>query len=253
MVIVSSRGPYPNAPIVEAVLEIQCRAGGVSASELRSIFDAEREAYPQRQEISNVAMELQAKFQKSEVPVTATSTRTPAGWAAISADRLQIVRVLTDRFAFSRLQPYLGWAQFSAEAKRMWSSYRDVARPTSLTRLAIRTINRLEFSGPMADPSEYLQTLPVVGEGVGDRVEGFFMQVVVPQPAVRGTATITEATAPTQNASSVALILDIDLWRTEDLPSDDDDLWSILASLREQKDALFEACITDKTREMFRS
>ena len=49
----------------------------------------------------------------------------------------------------------------------------------------------------------------------------------------------------------VSVVLDIDVFRTTDLPDDEEELWKFLEELRQRKNTIFEACITDKARELF--
>ena len=46
------------------------------------------------------------------------------------------------------------------------------------------------------------------------------------------------------------MVLDIDIFRTEDLPGNEAQLWELLEQLRQAKNMVFEACITDQTRRL---
>jgi uncharacterized protein (TIGR04255 family) len=251
----SERPPYPNAPIAEAVLDIQCSLGeGVTVDAFAAMQTAESARYPHKQKLEAIKAQFQAQFHdKPEEPFAASAQRTLSGFRSASGDGLQVFHATINGFLFSRLRPYEGWEAFSSEARRLWTSYRTAATPASIARVAIRTINRLEFPAPIADPGEYLRTMPTIGEGVGKSIDGYFMQVVVPQPDIEGVAVITEAIDQPSSADRVAIILDIDLWRTVNLPQDDVALWELLDRMRHKKDDIFEACITDKTREAFQA
>jgi uncharacterized protein (TIGR04255 family) len=45
--------------------------------------------------------------------------------------------------------------------------------------------------------------------------------------------------------------LDIDLFRTENIPGREQDLWECIESVRELKNSIFETCITDASRRLF--
>ncbi len=64
--------------------------------------------------------------------------------------------------------------------------------------------------------------------------------------------TLTETVAVPQVPGTTSLVFDLDLYRTEQLPQDEDGLWNLLERFRDEKDAIFEACITDKTRELIK-
>jgi len=246
--------PCLNAPIAEAVLELRCtRPDGLALDSLAALHRAETARYPHVHTLHAVEAEFHAKLDEStQNPVTSTARQTPAGFVGISADRLQVFHARRDGFVFLRLSPYAGWADFSAEARRLWTAYREIASRALISRVAIRTINRLEFLAPMADPASFLRTMPLIGSGVGSTISNFYMQVEVPQPEIEGVAIITEATVDPPSPQRIAFVLDIDLWRTADLPQDESSLWELLGRMRRKKDDIFEACMTDRTREGFR-
>ncbi len=61
---------------------------------------------------------------------------------------------------------------------------------------------------------------------------------------------INEAIAPPTNPEIVTVILDLDLFRQEVWDSNDEDIWHFLEKLRHRKNEVFEASITDRTREL---
>jgi uncharacterized protein (TIGR04255 family) len=51
--------------------------------------------------------------------------------------------------------------------------------------------------------------------------------------------------------NNISLLLDIDLFRTSEIPGNEDDLWRVVDSARPLKNRIFEACITNETRALF--
>lgn len=76
------------------------------------------------------------------------------------------------------------------------------------------------------------------------------MQLQIPQQDLDCLLIINEAMAPQTNPNLVTIILDLDLFREQIWASDDEDLWQFLGKLRHRKNEVFEASITDKTREL---
>jgi len=50
----------------------------------------------------------------------------------------------------------------------------------------------------------------------------------------------------------VTILLDIDVFRTAELPVDDEEIWKVMEQLREEKNQVFEASITPRARELFK-
>jgi uncharacterized protein (TIGR04255 family) len=49
----------------------------------------------------------------------------------------------------------------------------------------------------------------------------------------------------------MSLLLDVDVFRTEDFPFNDGELWSVIDQARGIKNAIFESCINDEARRLF--
>lgn len=61
---------------------------------------------------------------------------------------------------------------------------------------------------------------------------------------------ISEASAQPKRPDTVPIILDIDLFVEQPEIADEESLWGFFQKLRERKNLYFEACITDRTREL---
>ena len=71
-------------------------------------------------------------------------------------------------------------------------------------------------------------------------------------PDIRGACIINQTIIePPVKPNTVALVLDIDVFRAEDLPATEAQLWEQLEQLRHAKNFVFESCITDEARRLF--
>jgi len=61
---------------------------------------------------------------------------------------------------------------------------------------------------------------------------------------------ISEASAQPKRPDTLPIILDIDLFVEQPEIADEESLWGFFQKLRERKNLYFEACITDRTREL---
>ncbi len=76
------------------------------------------------------------------------------------------------------------------------------------------------------------------------------MQLQIPQQDLNCMLIINEALAPQTNPEIITIILDLDLFRQQVWDSSDEDIWLFLEKLRHRKNEVFEASITDRTREL---
>ncbi len=152
----------------------------------------------------------------------------------------------------NRLMPYESWSPFRTEARRLWDIYRSVAKPQSVTRIAVRYVNRLDIPLPMRDFRDYLRTVPEVSAELPQGLACYFMQLAIPQEDIKAVLMLNEALIDPAAPNVASVVLDIDLFRTAELPGKEDDLWNLFEDLHDRKNVIFEACITDQARELFK-
>jgi uncharacterized protein (TIGR04255 family) len=249
------RRHYKKAPITEAALDIRVRLGeGVDLEVLRKFQDAEADRYPIKRQMHRWHAEFKANVgpEASGPPVIASGGDSTAfGVTSQSADEAQVFQARLDGFTFSRLYPYQRWELLRDEARRLWSGYREHAKPRSIDRLALRYINRLDLPMPLDDFRRYLRTVPEVSSDLNQGLSGLLMQLQIPYPDVKAMLNLTEATVDPVVPETAAIILDIDLWRVEDVPDDDSALWECFEVLHTCENGIFEGCITDEARRLF--
>lgn len=239
---------YPKAPITEALIDLRVEVPPeVTASELQKAHADQEADYP-RVEQANVAV---GHMEVGKQVATSASTKQVGYWFR-SADGKQIYQSRLDGFTMSRLAPYESWEPFRNEARRLWDVYRSVAKPVKVIRLAVRYINRLDIPLPLADFKEYLRTVPEVSPDLPQGLAGYFMRLAIPQDDIKSMALLNETIIAPAAPNLVSIVLDIDIFRTAELPTDEEVVWSFFEELRVRKNEVFEACITDKARELFR-
>ncbi|MGE0539698.1 MAG: TIGR04255 family protein [Dehalococcoidia bacterium] len=240
---------YSRAPIKEALIDIQVKApSGVTLATLANICDSERECYPQRQDRHIFHGEV-----KVGTHVGATTSQQHLGYVAFSSTEHQAFQVRLDGFTFSRFEPYDSWTPFQAEAKRLWSAYRDAVKPEAVTRIAVRYINRFDLPVEVKELGKYLTALPVlpaISTGVSQQPSGFLVQLQIPQDDIGCVLELVEALIPPVVADSTSVLLDIDLYREVQGAVSEGEIWILLGQLHDRKNEVFEACITDEAREV---
>jgi uncharacterized protein (TIGR04255 family) len=239
---------YSRAPITEAIIDLRVKLPeGTTFAQLERCVANEAGAYP----IKGKFRETTARMEVGEGLSTSASTK-HVGFALTSADRKQLFQVRLDGFAMIRLAPYDSWAPFRDETRRLWDNYRKSAHPVKVERMAVRYVNRLDLPLPLADFKEYLRTLPEVSRDLSQTLAGFFMQLIIPQEDIRSTLVLNQAMIPPPRPEVVSVVLDLDLFRDADLPTEEEEVWRLFEDLHTRKNQVFEACITDSMRELIK-
>jgi uncharacterized protein (TIGR04255 family) len=243
---------YAHAPIVEAVIELQCDLpANTTIADLSRICDAIKADYPKKAEIQESTLEVQAG-----PPPSTNSAQRHVGYKLDSQDDKQIVQIrmlasgTSGSFAFSRLAPYDRWETFRAEGYRLWGKYRDLFNPR-IKRVGVRYINRIDIpssgSGGV-NLDDYFLAAPRIPAALPQLMTGYFMRLQVPMnDGVLLVLTQSEAAPP--DPSFVSSLLDIDV-SVQDENLDEASAWTRIDGLRDDKNMVFEACITNTVREL---
>lgn len=248
------RPNYSKAPIIEAVIDL--RVMPVEGFEVEQ-FDVLRELlqgdYPQFGFVETEQVEF-----RFEPEIKTEHNRRKNGILLSSEGSRRVLQARLDGFTFSQRAPYSTWEVFRDEARRLWNVYRSCYSMTGVTRIAHRAINQLDIASESGvDLDEYLHTAPRVTPEFPDGVmRGFFMQLQIWQPDLECFVLLNEALAPPPRPNTVSVILDFDLFRERfDDPwssKQDEEMWHFLERLHVRSNEMFEASITDKTKELLK-
>jgi uncharacterized protein (TIGR04255 family) len=244
----NQRPHLPNAPIAEAVLDIQVQLpASVRLGHLEAMHRGIRDRYPNRRTRHRVEVDIKLE---GAVPIT---TPKEDGYLFQSRDGRRIAQARLDGFSFSQLKPYETWEVFRDEARDLWARYLDIGRPDQIKRIALRYINRMELPLPITDFKEYVRTAPEIAPDVPQGVQNFFLRLEIPYPEgalAIVTETIQSAGDPAA-AKTLPLILDIDVIRVEDFAAPFTDIWEKLETLRRIKNDIFFSTITPRAEALF--
>jgi uncharacterized protein (TIGR04255 family) len=238
---------YQKPPITEAIIDLRVELPAeITLPDLNKAHGREEATYP-------IVEQLHAAFGRMQIgpQVSATAGSQHIGYLFRNRDGTQMYQARLDSFTMSRLAPYENWNALRDEARRLWDLYRSVAKPSKLNRLAVRYINRIDIPLPLKDFKDYLRTVPEVSPDLPQGLAGYFMQLAIPLEDIKSLALINETIIEPASQNIVSVVLDIDICRTTDLPADEKDIWACFEQLRFCKNQVFEACITDPTRELF--
>ena len=243
---------FPNAPITEALLDIRVTLPAqTDLAKLATFHDAIKQKYPSKQE--RLAWRGHVEIKASPVPeVSQPATGGPDGYLFTSVDSRQVVQARLDGFTFSRLKPYDKWTTLRDEAQELWQHYVRIASPETVTRVALRYINRIEIPLPMRDFKDYILTTPEIAPDLPQGLGSFFMRLVIQDPNAQAVAIVTETMEPIdESRNRLPLIFDIDVFRMAAFNIQDNAMWEAFEYLHDLKNDIFFRSITLKAKELF--
>lgn len=235
-----------NAPIVEAVIDFRVlREPNVQPSTFQDLTASIGKKYSHTESIHS--FEAQFGFERGKMLDTA-QRKVDLGWKYQAGTELAQFRV--DGFTFSKIEPYTTWEEVFGEAERLWKVYLKLAMPNQLSRIAVRYINSMKIPGNrnINEILEFPPQLPLPNSPV---VLDFLTRVHIADESRGSRAVVVQALEPQFDPGLLSILLDIDAYRLTDIAPTDPMLPSMFQQLRELKNEIFYASITEKTVEMY--
>lgn len=241
------------SPIREAIIDIQVTPP-VSLDALKAIAvrlkELKGKPYIQHELwLASIGVQVDEDGQGS-----ANTDRSPVGYRYEFSSHPYVLQCQTRGFTFSHLFPYRNWEEMSGIAKELWEIYLDVAKPQTVSRIAVRYINSLPIPLPITDFADYLHVPPIVPEGLSQSLASFLQRFVIVDNSTETVAVVTQVLEEQLTQSSeVTLLLDVDASKTYPfgLAPNTTAIWAVLEGLRNLKNRVFFKYLTEKTIRMF--
>lgn len=240
------------APIREAVIDIQVTPP-VPLEALKAI-GARLESLKDKPHKQDELWHQSIGFQLNEDGLgSANADRSPVGYRYAFDNHPYVLQCQVRGFTFSHLPPYGKWEEMSDIAKELWEIYLEVAKPQTVSRIAVRYINSLPIPLPISDFADYLNVPPIVPEELPQSLASFLQRFVMVDNETDTVAVVTQVLEQITQSSKVDILLDVDVSKTYPVgfAPDTAPIWAILEELRNFKNRVFFKFLTEKTIRMF--
>lgn len=251
-----SRVEYKNPPIVEAVCQFDFVPPLAWSPIIPGMFfERIRAEYPENPEIQQ---RVQANVEFGADAAGQTQFTVGHGDQRLiykneSRDRLIVLS--PSSLSANSLPPYEGWPALSARFRSMLERTREVLRGAQVGAVTVRYINRIVVPVTEEATPECWFNVPyrVVG-GSSSSLDSVFqrVEVTLPDGISKGVRTFASVDLQEGDVGGRPFLLDLEFRRTLAEGTTIDDALAVATELKVLENAEFEACITDKTRELFR-
>src|SRR3989339_321630 len=237
--------PFSKSPITEALLDIRVELpSSFDVSQFDSFYDKVKNRFPQKQKKMGIA----THFRISETGMeTDPSPSVPMGFLYRSSTDGKIVQARRDGFTFNKLKPYEKWEVFKQEAHELWNTYISECRPSRITRIALRYINKIEIPMPF-DFNDYILTIPKIPEKLPQDLSSFFMRFSIANPHMENTLANITQTFQAPSEGRLPFIFDIDVFQIKEY-GDSNEMWEAFESLRAFKNDVFLESLTTRAKD----
>lgn len=243
-----------NAPIVEAVLDIECDMP--PTFQLAGLEPVARDAFRAEYPKFRPAFMLEHRIEtKAESQPQMSSLQSLRALQFLHDDEKQLLQIGQNGFSFNKLAPYSTLDDYLPEMKRTWNLFAKIASPVQIRAIRLRYINRislpLEGEGKSVELKDYLSNGPHLPDSVKLRFLGFFNQHAAVDVETGNHVNIILAAQPVEN-NMFPLILDITVESAKvSEPSSWGEILDQIESLRRLKNSIFYNTITEKCTNLF--
>jgi uncharacterized protein (TIGR04255 family) len=164
----------------------------------------------------------------------------------------EIALIWPSALIVSQLAPYPGWDAFFARFVRDWKLWKKVSAFRRIIQIGIRYINRIDvpIESGVIEESEFLNVYPIIPSRFG-HFRGYGVQAQLYLEDIDCNLTINSAAVQSPLVGHGSFLLDIDVFRTNNPPQNEEEIFGLLNKVRVKKNEAFEACITNRARELF--
>lgn len=242
----------PNAPIVEAVIDIDCdMPPTLDIKELeKPARDQFRDTYPKFQ----LKMLREHKFvTKADAPPQTSIRQEIQAIQFLNEDEKQLVQIRSQGFSFNRLKPYSSLDEYVPEIQRTWEMFLKLASPVQIRSIRLRYINRilLPLDRGKVDLQDYLKIGPRLPDETRLSFSGFLNQHSAVEEETGNDVNIVLASQAQEN-EDLPIIFDITVAKTETMaPPSWTSIISRIQSLRKLKNRIFRDTLTEQCLELF--
>ena len=240
------------APIVEAVIDIECdMPPGHSLESLEALArDRFRDHYPKFR--AQFLQEHQIESKADELPKMSIR-RAVQALQLLQEDEKQLVQVRMQGFSFNRLAPYTSLDDYLREIERTWKSFTQLTSPVQIRAIRLRYINRLLL--PTVDGKvqleDYLKDPPHLPDEETLKFVGFLNQHAAVEKETGHQVNIVLTMQPPES-DGLPIIFDNSVAATE---AGEPENWawilSKICALRGLKNRIFRNTLTQKCLNQF--
>jgi uncharacterized protein (TIGR04255 family) len=237
---------YARPPITESALELRF-GSPFTLREIERLKERFKRRYPAIDEQKQVDVRIE--------PTGVATNSKLAGYKMTAANACDILLIHLSALGTVRVAPYDGWEHRLLAAQENFDIMTKIADRSDIVRLGARYINRIDLPKSAVSGMSTVSFLRVgvaIPRELSTTVGPYSLSVSFKESSTGANILIQSAIIqPAPLIDHVSLLLDIDASIDSDIPTRLEAVWSLTEKLREAKNKVFEACITDHARKLF--
>jgi len=223
---------YRHPPIIEALCELRFEPSAPWDGAIPDlVYEKVKAEFPIRRQAKAFEVNVAASLEGVEQQVTTTDRI-----HFVRDDEKAFIQVDRNLLVVNHLKPYPTWQQFLPLIQLGFTAYREVAKPKGIQRIGLRYINRIEIPGQNIELQDF---------------DSFVVGIQIPYENSRDSLRLQLASSITETPNVAAVLLDLDYFLVQPGQVSMGEVFMWLEPAHHRVEEVFEACITNRLREMF--
>lgn len=240
---------YKNSPITEVVCEFKFELENTFDQKAVDLFFEEiKDKFPKSKkgQMNKVEVKMDAKENKDEFSKIFYQFD-----QFFSEDEKTLVQLDKGRLSIHRLKPYNSWQEFYPIIILAFNSYIKNIKIKSIQRIGLRYINNFEIPSASFDIEQYFNLRPVMLGGLPQDLSSFMVGVIFTFESGKDDMKVQFLNQTTTNTDRAVFVLDMDYFSSgiNSVSTGNIEQWIINA--HKNIENVFEAALTDKTKQSF--
>lgn len=241
-----------NAPIIEAVLDIDCAMP--SALELMTLEKAARDCFCDTYPV----FETQYLDEHEIEPIADGAAKVSSRHSAqalqfFQVDKKQIVQVRRQGFSFNRLAPYTSLDDYLPEMERTWRLFIKIASPKKINLVRLRYVNKIwiPLKEGRTELEEWLKYGPRLPEEEKLDLLGFLNQYIAIEKGTGNQVVVVLTPQAVENGKVPIIFDNTAISSGLEEPNDWPAILKRIHKLRDLKNRIFRDMLTEKCVKLF--
>lgn len=240
---------YKRAPIIEAVVEFRSNTS-VDGKKRQKAFGRLKRLYANYNPVTQQHLELEINADRD--PKTTITESILHRFSSKDMTQQLFINDNDNSFLVSQLAPYSGWETFKERIMRDWNTWQNVVKFQNVNRVGMRYINRIDLpvTGSVVQYEDYVTVYPAVPDLLNP-CSYHSVNVSLALEDIQCALNVKTALIESPLPDHISIVVDLDIVKKYETTIGNEELYSFISQARTKKNQVFEACITDKARELF--
>ncbi|MBU4225210.1 MAG: TIGR04255 family protein [Chloroflexi bacterium] len=239
---------YANPPLIEAVCEFRLTPDtawdltipGLMYEKVEKEFPNKEQRLIQEVEIIQSPQGMQQQ------------TRTVERVLFLTRDRKIFIQAGPHLLAVNCLKPYPTWNGFKPRIENAFRSLTEIVDIKGLQRIGLRYINHIEIPARSINLEEYFEFRPFLGQNLPQNIANFIVGCVWHFSNGRDSCRVQITNALPEKPDNTAFLLDLDYFLAQPKAVSVNQALEWVEEAHQKVEEIFEGCITEPVREIFR-